>query len=223
MPDAGIEPSSSPHGPSATEAAGLDESPMLPTFGPYQLQEVIGRGGMGEVYRAYDTSRGRVVALKRLPASLAVDPTFQARFRAEAALAARLHEPHVIPIHDFGEIDGQLYIDMRLVDGPDLAHILKQNGPLPARRVVEIVTQVATIQCSGSARSGLTHSDLAVLLDGDVQWTGACAFTPGGGAVGSATYVASINGVDAGEHQATATSTTVSGTKTAGPSSVTVT
>ena len=159
MPDAGIEPSSSPHGPSATEAAGLDESPMLPTFGPYQLQEVIGRGGMGEVYRAYDTSRGRVVALKRLPASLAVDPTFQARFRAEAALAARLHEPHVIPIHDFGEIDGQLYIDMRLVDGPDLAHILKQNGPLPARRVVEIVTQVAAALDAAHA-AGLVHRDI---------------------------------------------------------------
>jgi len=56
-----------------------------------------------------------------------------------------------------------------------------------------------------------------------VKWTGACIFKPGGGAVGSATYVASINGVDAGEHQVTATSTTISGTKTAGPSSATVT
>jgi serine/threonine protein kinase len=87
-------------------------------FGPYRLQELIGRGGMGEIYRAYDTARGRIVALKRLPAALAADPVFQARFRSEAALAARLHEPHVIPIHDFGEIDGQLYIDMRMSRDP---------------------------------------------------------------------------------------------------------
>jgi len=159
VPEAGAEPSPPQRGPSATEAAGLDEAPMLPVFGPYELQEVIGRGGMGEVYRAYDTSRGRVVALKRLPASLAADPTFQARFRAEAALAAKLHEPHVIPIHDFGEIDGQLYIDMRLVDGPDLAHILKQNGPLPARRVVEIVLQVAAALDAAHA-AGLVHRDI---------------------------------------------------------------
>ena len=106
------------------------DPPQESMFGPYRLQELIGRGGMGEVYRAYDTSRGRVVALKRLPAALAADPMFQARFRSEAALAARLHEPHVIPIHDFGEIDGQLYIDMRLVDGPDLATVT-ESGPLP--------------------------------------------------------------------------------------------
>lgn len=67
-------------------------------FGPYRLAELIGRGGMGEVYRAFDTGRKRVVALKRLPAGLAADPGFQARFRMESELAARLRSAHVIPI-----------------------------------------------------------------------------------------------------------------------------
>ena len=136
------------------EVAAAQES----IFGPYRLQELIGRGGMGEIYRAYDTAHGRVVALKRLPAALAVDPVFQARFRSEAALAARLHEPHVIPIHDFGEIDGQLYIDMRLVEGPDLAAVL-QRGPLPPHRVVDIITQVASALDAAHA-AGLVHRDI---------------------------------------------------------------
>jgi serine/threonine protein kinase len=171
--DADLEQTPSPPGPDATSAAGPDDGLLLPMFGPYQLQEIIGCGGMGEVYRAYDTSRDRVVALKRLPPSMAADPTFQARFRAEAALAAKLHEPHVIPIHDFGEIDGQLYIDMRLVEGPDLAHLLTASGPLPAHRAVEIITQVATA-LDAAHRAGLVHRDikpgnvLVVRSDGDV-------------------------------------------------------
>ena len=159
MPDTGPEQTPSPPGPDSTAAGGPEEGLLLPMFGPYQLQEIIGRGGMGEVYRAYDTSRGRVIALKRLPMSLAADPTFQARFRAEAALAAKLHEPHVIPIHDFGEIDGQLYIDMRLVEGPDLAHLLTESGPLPAQRAVDIVTQVATA-LDAAHTAGLVHRDI---------------------------------------------------------------
>ena len=134
------------------------DPPQESMFGPYRLEGLIGRGGMGEIYRAYDTAHGRVVALKRLPAALAADPVFQARFRSEAALAARLHEPRVIPIHDFGEIDGQLYIDMRLVEGPDLATVL-QDGPLPPHRVVDIITQVASALDAAHA-AGLVHRDI---------------------------------------------------------------
>jgi Protein kinase domain len=93
-------------------------------FGPYRLESLIGQGAMGQVYRAVDTARDRVVAIKLLPAQLAVDPQFRTRFQTEAALAARLREPHIVPIHDYGEIDGRLFIDMRLVEGTDLARLL---------------------------------------------------------------------------------------------------
>ena len=81
--------------------------------GPYRPS-----AGWARCYRAYDTRRDRDVALKLLPEALSRRPEFLARFRRESAVAARLREPHVIPIHDYGEIDGRLYIDMRLVDGP---------------------------------------------------------------------------------------------------------
>jgi hypothetical protein len=116
---------------------------MTEEFGPYRLEHLIGRGGMGEVHRAWDTRRGRTVALKRLPAPLAGDPEFQARFRRESALAAQLSEPHIIPIHDFGEINGRLFIDMRLVDGTDLASVVTSGGPMAPRRAVGILAQVA--------------------------------------------------------------------------------
>ncbi len=102
-------------------------------FGRYRLLELLGRGGMGEVWRAHDTATGRVVALKLLPPHLAEDEVFQERFRREAYAAAALNEPHAIPIHNFGEIDGRLYVDMRLVEGRDLGAILA-DGPLGARR-----------------------------------------------------------------------------------------
>ena len=93
-------------------------------FGHYQLRQLIGRGAMGEVYLAYDTNTDRVVALKVLPHHLAEDATFQQRFRRESQAAAGLNEPHVVPIHGFGEIDGQLYLDMRLIEGRNLGTIL---------------------------------------------------------------------------------------------------
>lgn len=99
---------------------------------------------MGEVYRAFDTRRDRMVALKRLPTALSADAEFVARFRREASLAARLQAPHIVPIHDFGDIDGRLFIDMRLVTGTDLARLLRDDGPLAASRAVGIIAQVAS-------------------------------------------------------------------------------
>ncbi len=100
-------------------------------FGRYRLGSLLGRGGMGEVWRAVDTDKDREVALKVLGSWLGGDPDFAARFRRESALAARLNSPNIVPIHDYGEIDGRLYIDMPLIGGTDLATQLR-SGPLPS-------------------------------------------------------------------------------------------
>jgi serine/threonine protein kinase len=103
-------------------------------FGHYQLQKLIGRGGMGEVYRAYDTKTYRIVALKVLPHHLAEDATFQQRFRRESQAAAGLNDPHVVPIHGYGEIDGLLYLDMRLIEGRNLGTMLEDTESRSVRR-----------------------------------------------------------------------------------------
>lgn len=138
-------------------------------FGPYELQSVIGIGGMGEVYRAYDTRRERMVALKVLRTDVAADPSFQARFRRESRIAARLQDPHVIPVHDYGDIGGVLYIDMRLVEGPSLREQVRVNGVLPPARAVAIIAQVAAA-LDAAHGAGLVHRDIKpenVLLAGD--------------------------------------------------------
>jgi serine/threonine protein kinase len=102
-------------------------------FGRYRLIELLGRGGMGEVWRAHDTSIDRTVALKMLLPHFAQDPEFDQRFRREARAAARLDDPHVVPIYDVGEIDGRLYVTMRLINGVDLQTLL-DAGPLDPGR-----------------------------------------------------------------------------------------
>ncbi|AYF73933.1 serine/threonine protein kinase [Nocardia yunnanensis] len=183
---------------------GVDAPPSRAgsRFGPYELRSLLGRGGMGEVHEAYDTSKDRVVALKLLPVELAEDPAYQERFRRESQAAARLAEPHIIPIHDWGEIGGQLYIDMRLVRGRDLRSLLDESGPMPPLRVVGIVEQVAAA-LDAAHYSGLVHrdvkpanilvtdADFAYLADfGIARAEGDSTITMTGTAVGSYAYMA---------------------------------
>lgn len=115
---------------------------------------------MGEVYRAYDTRTDRVVALKVLPPGMAADETFQQRFRRESQAAAGLNDPHVVPIHGFGEIDGRLYLDMRLIEGRNLGTILTETGKaIDAALAVKVVEQVATALDAAHA-AGLIHRDI---------------------------------------------------------------
>jgi len=138
-------------------------------FGPYRLMRLLGRGGMGEVYEAEDTRKGRVVALKLISPEFSDDPMFRARMQREAGAAGRLTEPHVVPIHDYGEINGQLYLDMRLIDGANLASVLKRTGPMSPPRAVAIVRQVAAALDAAHA-GGVTHRDVKpenILIAGD--------------------------------------------------------
>lgn len=127
--------------------------------GNYRLDSLLGSGAMGEVYKAYDAQRDRYVALKLLPPALSGDPEYYRRFQRESQVVARLTEPHVIPIHDFGEIDGQLFIDMRLVDGSDVGAQLRANGPIAPRRAVYLISQIAEALDAAHA-DRLIHRDI---------------------------------------------------------------
>jgi serine/threonine protein kinase len=128
------------------------------TFGRYRLLGLLGQGGMGEVWRAHDTGTERTIALKVLPPQLAQDSSFQQRFRREAHIAAGLNEPHIVPIHDLGEIDGRLYVDMRLIEGSDL-NTLIARGPLQPAKAVAIIEQVSAA-LNAAHLAGLVHRDI---------------------------------------------------------------
>jgi len=127
-------------------------------FGHYRLRCLLGEGGFGQVWEADDTVMDRVVALKLLRSQYSENEKFRQRLLREARAAGRLHEPHVVPIHHCGEIDGQLYIDMRLIKGTDLQSVLAKGGALTPVRTVEIVRQVA-------AALDAAHSDQLVHRD----------------------------------------------------------
>ncbi|OBG67462.1 MULTISPECIES: serine/threonine-protein kinase PknH/PknJ [unclassified Mycobacterium] len=171
-------------------------------FGPYQLRRLLGRGGMGEVYEAYDTVKDRVVALKLMSEQVSSDDSFRRRMQREARTAGRLQEPHIVPIHDFGEIDGQVFIDMRLIEGRDVGTVLSRTGPLPPPRAVAIVEQVAAA-LDAAHRAGVIHRDIKpeniLLGEGDFAYLvdfGIAAaatderVTKTGAAIGSWNYMA---------------------------------
>ncbi|RLS34561.1 MAG: serine/threonine protein kinase [Planctomycetota bacterium] len=128
------------------------------TFGPYRIIGEIGRGGMGVVYRARHDGLGRDVALKLLTAGAYASPEQRRRFLSEARLAARIRHPQVVTIHDAGDRDGQLWCAMDLIDGDDLAALLRA-GRLPMRDGVQLVAEMARAVAHLHA-SGVLHRDL---------------------------------------------------------------
>jgi serine/threonine-protein kinase len=116
------------------------------TFAGYRILQLLGSGGMGEVYLVQHPRLPRHDALKVLRPEVSSDPSFRERFIREADLAAGLRHPHIVGIHDRGEDDGQLWIAMDYVDGTDLAYQMAQRYPagMPVDLVVPIITAVAS-------------------------------------------------------------------------------
>jgi serine/threonine-protein kinase len=139
--------------------------------GRYRIVAAVGKGGMGEVYRADDLTLGQSVALKFLPAELAHDPERLAQFHAEVRVARQVSHPHVCRIHDIGEADGQPFLTMEYIDGEDLAALLRRIGRLPEEKGIELARQL----CQGLAAAhdrGVIHRDLKpanVMIDGRGQ------------------------------------------------------
>src|SRR3954452_1890375 len=125
----------------------------------YRIESVIGRGGMGVVFRATQIALRRAVALKVISPDLAADDMFRDRFRRESEIAASLEHPHVIPIHEAGEVDGLLFVSMRYVEGTDLRAAIRAHGALTPARTARIVSQIASALDAAHA-SGLVHRDV---------------------------------------------------------------
>jgi serine/threonine kinase PknH len=171
------------------------------TFGKYNITRLLGKGGAGEVYEAYDTDKGRTVALKILAGQFSNDITFRTRFQRESQAAAILQEPHVIPIHDWGEIDGNLYIDMRLVQGQTLLDLIAK-GPLEPSRAVAIISQVGAALDAAHAERLIhrdikpqniivTPADFVYLVDfGIAEGRGDTRLTTAGTQIGTLNYMA---------------------------------
>jgi hypothetical protein len=138
-------------------------------FVGYRIQALLGRGGMGVVYRAFDLRLKRAVALKLVAPELALDERFRSRFAHETELAMSLEHPNVVPIYDAGDVDGLLYLAMRYVEGTDLSDLVRAEAPLDPARAVAIARQLGNALDAAHAR-GLVHRDVKpsnVLLDAD--------------------------------------------------------
>jgi serine/threonine-protein kinase len=139
--------------------------------GRYRLVELIGQGGMATIFRATDLQLGRDVAVKLLRSEYLRDPDFSSRFRSEARAAASLSHPNIVGVHDYGEDPSGPFIVMELVDGEDLATILRANGPLPPRQAARVAAAVARALAAAHAK-GIVHRDVKpgnVLIGRDGQ------------------------------------------------------
>jgi serine/threonine-protein kinase len=134
----------------------------------YRIVAPLGRGGMGEVYRADDLALGVPVALKFLPDRVAADPSWLARFRGEVASARQVAHPHVCRVYDIGESDGRAFLSMEFIPGDDLEAVLRRAGRVPVGVAIDLSRQVA-LGLQAVHEEGLIHRDLKpanVMLDG---------------------------------------------------------
>ncbi|MGH3077110.1 MAG: serine/threonine-protein kinase [Gaiellaceae bacterium] len=138
--------------------AGSELAPGTIVAG-FQVEALIGRGGMGAVYRAAEEGLGRNVALKVIAPALAQDERFRERFLRESRIAASFDHPHVVPIYQAGEEGGLLYLAMRYVEGTDLAKLIAEEGTLEPRRALELLAQVAEA-LDAAHEHGLVHRDV---------------------------------------------------------------
>ena len=156
--------------PSSSPAPGYEANyvPGVTLLDRYRIVAPLGKGGMGEVYRAEDLKLGQSVALKFLPASLLRSEDAVARFHREVRLARQVSHPNVCRVFDVGEADGQTFLTMEYVDGEDLASLMRRIGRLPADKALDIARQL----CAGLAAAhehGIVHRDLKpanIMLDG---------------------------------------------------------
>ena len=125
----------------------------------FRLEELLGRGGMGAVYRAEDVRLGRKVALKLLVPELAESERFRERFFRESQIAASLDHPHIVPIYAAGEAEGRLYLAMRYVEGDDLRRLIAREAPLDPDRALRLIEQVGDALDVAHER-GLVHRDV---------------------------------------------------------------
>src|ERR1700732_1659496 len=135
----------------------MQQSTMVKRIGKYEIQAELGRGGFGRVYRAFDPTVGRDVAVKTLHAG--GDRELLVRFRNEAAAAGKLRHRNIVTIHDYGEEDGEPYIVMELLDGADLQRVMQSRRPLTLLQKIQIMGQVAE-GLDHAHQNGIVHRDV---------------------------------------------------------------
>jgi len=147
--------------------------PVSDSIGPYRIVRLIGRGGMGSVYEAVHEGLGKTVALKVLPQLTASDSHYLERFKREARTVGQLNHPNVVMATDAGEVGGVPFLAMELVDGVDVARLVRAVGPLPVSDAAELVRQAA-VGLSHAHAKGIVHRDvkpsnLMVTIAGEVK------------------------------------------------------